>query len=70
VACHPDGARTALKYFLLSDRHRVRTAVITVDRKWSAMRRWTRCASGLWEPRLSPAAPEAPPCEAPRKVAD
>ena len=34
---HPDGARLSLRYKALSDRHRTKTAVITIDRKWFPM---------------------------------
>ena len=30
----PDGARTSVTFHSLTDRHRVRTAVITVDKRW------------------------------------
>ena len=30
----PDGARTSATFHALTDRHRVRTAVITVDKRW------------------------------------
>lgn len=38
----PDGARTSLQYFGLTDRNRIRTAVITIDRKWFIMGKYVR----------------------------
>ena len=37
IARHPDGARVSVRYKLLADRHRTKTAVITIDRKWFTM---------------------------------
>ncbi|CAB1118589.1 unnamed protein product [Ectocarpus sp. CCAP 1310/34] len=33
---HADGARVSVRYKALGDRHRTKTAVITIDRKWEA----------------------------------
>ncbi|CAM9683498.1 unnamed protein product, partial [Ectocarpus sp. 13 AM-2016] len=34
---HADGARVSVRYKALGDRHRTKTAVITIDRKWYTM---------------------------------
>jgi len=45
--------RTTVKYFGLSDRHRIRTGIITVDRNWFPITRSVRDdATGLWKVRL------------------
>ncbi|CAM9252665.1 unnamed protein product [Phaeothamnion confervicola] len=57
---YPDGARVALSYTVLGDRHRSRTAIITVDRRWFSCSRYRRCdETGLWNP--VPALPPLPP---------
>lgn len=37
IARHADGARVSVRYKSLADRHRTKTAVITIDRKWFTM---------------------------------
>lgn len=65
-----DGKRTFLKYFFVHDRHRIRTAVITMDRQWFPMQIYHRCdEDGLWhatcceEPHgtFCPEIPQVPP---------
>lgn len=66
----PNGSRTSLRYFLTRDRHRVRTAVITMDRQWFPMQVYERNdKDGLWHatrcpeplPPKPPVIPETPP---------
>ncbi|KAF0691766.1 Aste57867_17037 [Aphanomyces stellatus] len=45
----PNGHRTVMRYFLTRDRHRVRSAVLSIDRQWFPMQLYTRNDSdGLW----------------------
>ncbi|OWZ24340.1 Pro-apoptotic serine protease nma111 [Phytophthora megakarya] len=45
----PNGFRTVLRYFMIRDRHRVRTAFIMMDRLWFPMQMCTRNdEDGLW----------------------
>jgi S1-C subfamily serine protease len=46
-----------IRYYLLRDRHRIRVGIITVDRTWFPMQRYTRAKSGLWNPKPSPPPP-------------
>ncbi|CAM9250630.1 unnamed protein product, partial [Discosporangium mesarthrocarpum] len=65
VSKHPDGARVAVRFTVLRDHHRVRTAVITIDRKWFPMERWRRDdRDGVWHATPSPLPPPyTPPTE-------
>ncbi|CAM9570812.1 unnamed protein product, partial [Scytosiphon promiscuus] len=59
---HADGARVSVRYKALADRHRTKTAVITIDRKWYTMQRVRRNDDdGLWHATPSPLPPSAPP---------
>ena len=60
MECYPDGYRTSIQYFGLTDRNRVRTAIITIDRKWFPMCRYVRNDPNPWICLPSPPAPEAP----------
>ena len=60
-AALPDRSRTVLKYFVLRDRHRIRTAYVTVDRTWFPMQRVKRGPDGIWRATPSPAPPPRPP---------
>ncbi|EQC31736.1 hypothetical protein, variant [Saprolegnia diclina VS20] len=45
----PNGYRTVMRYFLTRDRHRIRNAVLSIDRQWFPMQLYTRNdADGLW----------------------
>ena len=47
----PNGTRTSLRFVFSRDRHRVRTAVITIDRQWFPMSIYNRNdTDGLWHP--------------------
>ncbi|ETN04196.1 hypothetical protein PPTG_23638 [Phytophthora nicotianae INRA-310] len=49
MASLPNGFRTVLRYFMIRDRHRVRTAFIMMDRLWFPMQMCTRNdEDGLW----------------------
>lgn len=49
MASLPNGLRTVLRYFMIRDRHRVRTAFIMMDRLWFPMQMCTRNdEDGLW----------------------
>ncbi|CAH0474943.1 unnamed protein product [Peronospora belbahrii] len=49
MASLPNGFRTVLRYFMIRDRHRVRTAFIMMDRCWFPMQMCTRNdEDGLW----------------------
>lgn len=49
LASLPNGYRTVLRYFMIRDRHRVRTAFIMMDRLWFPMQISTRNdRDGLW----------------------
>uniref|UniRef100_A0AAV1U6N8 PDZ-like domain-containing protein n=1 Tax=Peronospora matthiolae TaxID=2874970 RepID=A0AAV1U6N8_9STRA len=49
MASLPNGFRTVLRYFMICDRHRVRTAFIMMDRLWFPMQLCTRNdQDGLW----------------------
>ncbi|KAE9035569.1 Pro-apoptotic serine protease [Phytophthora rubi] len=49
MASLPNGFRTVLRYFMIRDRHRVRTAFIMMDRLWFPMQMRTRNDDdGLW----------------------
>ncbi|RLN58634.1 hypothetical protein BBJ28_00010413, partial [Nothophytophthora sp. Chile5] len=49
MAALPNGFRTVLRYFMIRDRHRVRTAFIMTDRLWFPMQMSTRNdQDGLW----------------------
>ncbi|KAL4115209.1 hypothetical protein PRIC2_013377 [Phytophthora ramorum] len=52
MASLPNGFRTVLRYFMIRDRHRVRTAFIMMDRLWFPMQMCTRNdEDGLWYPK-------------------
>ncbi|RQM14192.1 hypothetical protein DD237_006244 [Peronospora effusa] len=52
MASLPNGFRTVLRYFMIRDRHRVRTAFIMMDRQWFPMQMCTRNdEDGLWYPK-------------------
>ncbi|RLN46049.1 hypothetical protein BBJ29_003387 [Phytophthora kernoviae] len=49
MATLPNGFRTVLRYFMIRDRHRIRTAFIMMDRLWFPMQMCTRNdGDGLW----------------------
>ncbi|CAI5731651.1 unnamed protein product [Hyaloperonospora brassicae] len=49
MASLPNGFRTVLRYFMIRDRHRIRTAFIMMDRLWFPMQLCTRNdQDGLW----------------------
>lgn len=53
LAALPNGYRTVLRYFMIRDRHRVRTAFIMMDRLWFPMQMCTRNdRDGLWYSEL------------------
>lgn len=53
IASLPDGKRTTLRYFMIRDRHRIRTAFITMSRLWFPVQLSTRDdRNGLWIPDL------------------
>ncbi|DAZ99361.1 TPA: hypothetical protein N0F65_005212 [Lagenidium giganteum] len=55
VGALPDGYRTVLRYFMIRDRHRIRTAFIMMDRMWFPMQLCSRNDNdGLWHPRICP----------------
>lgn len=55
LAALPNGYRTVLRYFMIRDRHRVRTAFIMMDRLWFPMQICTRNDhDGLWYSELCP----------------
>ncbi|KAL3659518.1 hypothetical protein V7S43_015508 [Phytophthora oleae] len=55
MASLPNGFRTVLRYFMIRDRHRVRTAFIMMDRLWFPMQMCTRNdEDGLWYPKPYP----------------
>lgn len=62
----PNGTRTTVQFFMFKDRHRVRTAVFTMDRQWFPMQLSTRNdTDGLWhavrfEPPVESFTPEIP----------
>jgi S1-C subfamily serine protease len=60
-AALPNGSRTVLRYFALRDRHRTRSAFVTVDRTWFAMQTLARCPDGIWRAAASPPPPPPPP---------
>ncbi|CAK4637519.1 unnamed protein product [Aphanomyces euteiches] len=48
----PNGHRTVLRYFLTRDRHRIRSAVLSIDRQWFPMQLYERNdTDGLWHCR-------------------
>ncbi|KAG1708577.1 hypothetical protein DVH05_022205 [Phytophthora capsici] len=52
MASLPNGFRTVLRYFMIRDRHRVRTAFMMMDRLWFPMQMCTRNdEDGLWYPK-------------------
>ncbi|RHY33997.1 hypothetical protein DYB32_001213 [Aphanomyces invadans] len=56
----PNGHRTVMRYFLTRDRHRVRSAVLTIDRQWFPMQLYTRNdLDGLWHCHEYPVPPVA-----------
>ncbi|KAK1937999.1 Pro-apoptotic serine protease [Phytophthora citrophthora] len=58
MASLPNGFRTVLRYFMIRDRHRVRTAFMMMDRLWFPMQMCERNdEDGLWYPKpYTPAA--------------
>ncbi|KAJ0410543.1 hypothetical protein ATCC90586_006567 [Pythium insidiosum] len=51
MASLPNGYRTVLRYFMVRDRHRLRTAFIMMDRQWFPMQLCVRNdTDGLWYP--------------------
>nr|CCA13898.1 proapoptotic serine protease nma111like protein putative [Albugo laibachii Nc14] len=63
IACLPDGYRATLRYFMIRDRHRIRTAFIIMSRLWFPVQLSTRNdQNGLWipEPCVSSGAVSTP----------
>lgn len=55
MASLSNGYRTVLRYFMVRDRHRIRTAFILMDRQWFPMQMCTRNdEDGRWYPETCP----------------
>ncbi|KAG7397892.1 serine protease [Phytophthora boehmeriae] len=55
MATLPNGFRTVLRYFMIRDRHRIRTAFIMMDRLWFPMQMCARNDDdGLWHAKPYP----------------